>query len=402
MGGPRPRRAPRRARGARHPRRRRRPVGFVSDHVELLFDVDIRARAVADELGMRLERPPALNDDPVFIEALAELVRERRAAARESCGVKAQSSAAGSPGSRPRTGSRTCSPTADDRPRRARAERLGGKIVTERTPDGFVVEGAPDSFLSRKERGVGPLRGARARTSSSAAGPSTRARFVRLGSELHPLPGGPHGDDPDEPRRARRDRAPLGARESTPCGRGRDPAGAGGRGRVDRVFVSRRLGGEAYERLVEPLMTGIYGGDGEQLSLQATFPQPAHARARARERASGSARAAGSGERRSAVRLARAPGWRRSCGSSSACSRADASAASGSGAIARSARRRRGFVVELDDRATVEADAVVAGGPRLRCRCAPRRDRPEARGGARGHPIRVVRDRDARVRRRGR
>jgi ferrochelatase len=53
------------------------PVGFVSDHVEILFDVDIRARAVADELGMRLERPPALNDDPVFIEALAELVRGR-------------------------------------------------------------------------------------------------------------------------------------------------------------------------------------------------------------------------------------------------------------------------------------------------------------------------------------
>jgi ferrochelatase len=53
------------------------PVGFVSDHVELLFDIDIRARAVADELGMRLQRPPALNDDPVFIEALAELVRGR-------------------------------------------------------------------------------------------------------------------------------------------------------------------------------------------------------------------------------------------------------------------------------------------------------------------------------------
>jgi len=53
------------------------PVGFVSDHVELLFDVDVKARAVADELGMQLERPPALNDDPVFIEALAELVRGR-------------------------------------------------------------------------------------------------------------------------------------------------------------------------------------------------------------------------------------------------------------------------------------------------------------------------------------
>ncbi|HSJ94845.1 MAG TPA: ferrochelatase [Gaiellaceae bacterium] len=53
------------------------PVGFVSDHVEILFDVDVQARAVADRLGLRLERPPALNDDPVFVETLAELVRGR-------------------------------------------------------------------------------------------------------------------------------------------------------------------------------------------------------------------------------------------------------------------------------------------------------------------------------------
>jgi ferrochelatase len=52
------------------------PVGFVSDHVELLYDVDVRARAVADRHGMRLERPPALNDDPVFVAALARLVRD--------------------------------------------------------------------------------------------------------------------------------------------------------------------------------------------------------------------------------------------------------------------------------------------------------------------------------------
>jgi protoporphyrin/coproporphyrin ferrochelatase len=55
------------------------PVGFVSDHVELLFDVDVRARRAADELGIRLERPPALNDDPGFIETLAELIRARAA-----------------------------------------------------------------------------------------------------------------------------------------------------------------------------------------------------------------------------------------------------------------------------------------------------------------------------------
>jgi ferrochelatase len=55
------------------------PVGFVSDHVELLFDIDVRAREVAERVGIRLERPPALNDDPVFVETLAELVRSRAA-----------------------------------------------------------------------------------------------------------------------------------------------------------------------------------------------------------------------------------------------------------------------------------------------------------------------------------
>jgi protoporphyrin/coproporphyrin ferrochelatase len=52
------------------------PVGFVSDHVELLFDVDRRARGAAEELGMRLERPPALNDEPVFIRGLADTIRD--------------------------------------------------------------------------------------------------------------------------------------------------------------------------------------------------------------------------------------------------------------------------------------------------------------------------------------
>jgi ferrochelatase len=53
------------------------PVGFVSDHVEILFDIDVRARAIAAARGVRLERPAALNDDPTFIDALAGLVRER-------------------------------------------------------------------------------------------------------------------------------------------------------------------------------------------------------------------------------------------------------------------------------------------------------------------------------------
>jgi protoporphyrin/coproporphyrin ferrochelatase len=60
------------------------PVGFVSDHVEILFDVDVRARAVAERVGIRLERPPALNDDPIFIEALAGIVVARARQAVEA------------------------------------------------------------------------------------------------------------------------------------------------------------------------------------------------------------------------------------------------------------------------------------------------------------------------------
>jgi len=57
------------------------PVGFVTDHVEVLYDVDIEAARAAAELGMRLERPPSLDDDPSFIQALAEAVAAEAEAA---------------------------------------------------------------------------------------------------------------------------------------------------------------------------------------------------------------------------------------------------------------------------------------------------------------------------------
>jgi protoporphyrin/coproporphyrin ferrochelatase len=53
------------------------PVGFVSDHLEILWDLDIEAQERAAELGLELERIESLNDDPAFVRALAALVRER-------------------------------------------------------------------------------------------------------------------------------------------------------------------------------------------------------------------------------------------------------------------------------------------------------------------------------------
>jgi protoporphyrin/coproporphyrin ferrochelatase len=53
------------------------PVGFVCDHVEILYDIDIALKKFAEGHGMRLWRTESLNDSPAFIEALAGLVRRR-------------------------------------------------------------------------------------------------------------------------------------------------------------------------------------------------------------------------------------------------------------------------------------------------------------------------------------
>jgi ferrochelatase len=54
------------------------PVGFVSDHLEILWDLDIEAREKAEELGLELSRIESLNDDPAFVRALANVVERAR------------------------------------------------------------------------------------------------------------------------------------------------------------------------------------------------------------------------------------------------------------------------------------------------------------------------------------
>jgi len=52
------------------------PIGFVCDHVEVLYDLDVEAKWIAAEHGVTLYRAPAVNAHPEFIAMLAELVRE--------------------------------------------------------------------------------------------------------------------------------------------------------------------------------------------------------------------------------------------------------------------------------------------------------------------------------------
>ena len=149
---------------------------------------------------------------------------------------------------------------------------LGGKIQTERV-DGFVIEAAPDSFLSRKERGVGLCEELGLGDELIGRRPENHRSFVRRGRDLHPLPEGLTGMIPTSLDALERSallsdegKARFAAETDVPAASGDDDESVAS-------FVTRRFGREAYEGLVEPLMTGIYGGDGELLSLRATFPQ---------------------------------------------------------------------------------------------------------------------------------
>jgi ferrochelatase len=66
------------------------PVGFVSDHLEILWDLDVEAREKAGELGLELARIESLNDDPEFIHALAGIVRRAREKERAAVSGKSR------------------------------------------------------------------------------------------------------------------------------------------------------------------------------------------------------------------------------------------------------------------------------------------------------------------------
>ena len=53
------------------------PIGFVCDHVEILYDIDIEAKQIADEYGLQLERIESMNSDPLFIGAVTDAILEK-------------------------------------------------------------------------------------------------------------------------------------------------------------------------------------------------------------------------------------------------------------------------------------------------------------------------------------
>jgi ferrochelatase len=64
------------------------PIGFLSDHMEVLYDLDTEARAVCDELGVRMARAGTAGTHPAMIEMIAEMVEREHAACEVGCCLK--------------------------------------------------------------------------------------------------------------------------------------------------------------------------------------------------------------------------------------------------------------------------------------------------------------------------
>ncbi len=148
--------------------------------------------------------------------------------------------------------------------------RLGGKILTERV-GGFIVEGGPDCFLASKPDGVALVRRLGLDTRMCSTDPTHQGTYVRRNGRLHRLPDGLTGLVPT------RIGPLLSSRSLTLLGRLRaslEPFIRAGEPDDETIarFARRRFGRDAYDWLIEPLLSGIYAGDGEQLSLAATFP----------------------------------------------------------------------------------------------------------------------------------
>ena len=61
------------------------PIGFLSDHMEVLYDLDTEARQVCDGLGIRMARAGTVGTHPEVIEMIAEMVEQEHPACASSC-----------------------------------------------------------------------------------------------------------------------------------------------------------------------------------------------------------------------------------------------------------------------------------------------------------------------------
>ena len=155
------------------------------------------------------------------------------------------------------------------------SDRWGGKITTDRVviEDGqFIIEGGPDTFLATKPWAVALCKELGLGDRLHGTNPHQKNTYVLNRNRLLPLPDGLAMMIPTNIEAILKTRLVSWFSKAR---MGLDfvlPAKALNGDESLGTFVSRRLGREAYENLIEPLMSGIYAGDGDALSLASTFP----------------------------------------------------------------------------------------------------------------------------------
>jgi oxygen-dependent protoporphyrinogen oxidase len=151
-------------------------------------------------------------------------------------------------------------------------DRIGGVISTQRR-DEFTLEGGPDSFITNKPWGIDLCHRLGLSDQLIETDPSHRRSFVVRNGQLAPVPEGfvlmaPHRILPILTTPVLSWRGKLRLLMDLVVPRRDDESEES-----LASFVRRRLGREALDRLVQPLVGGIYTGDPNDLSLKATLPQ---------------------------------------------------------------------------------------------------------------------------------
>ena len=145
-------------------------------------------------------------------------------------------------------------------------ERPGGKIRSIKA-DGYTCEWGPNGFLDSKPQTLDICRALGVDGNLHRSNDNARKRFIYSGGELHQLPdGGPTFLTSrliSWPGKLRLALEPTPFIASAPVG-------------VDETladFGRRRLGGEALDKLIAPMVSGIFAGDPETMSLESCFPR---------------------------------------------------------------------------------------------------------------------------------
>mgnify|MGYP003332847591 FL=1 len=148
----------------------------------------------------------------------------------------------------------------------------GGKIVTHRIGE-LTTEAGPDSFLSQKQAGLELCRKLGLTDQLINTNETAKRAFVLSRGRLHELPEGLITFVPKQLGPFLR----SGLLSWTGLARmGLDvvmPRGPADGDESLASFFRRRFGSQAFERVLEPLMAGIYAGDADQMSVKATFPR---------------------------------------------------------------------------------------------------------------------------------